>query len=309
MVALAAGVSPSAAAPAVKKHGVPLSKRLGLPYDIEVGGSGNVFVSDWGYHRILKFSPTGKHLAQILTPRGLKLPPVHINGPASAALFHGFLPEYLAIDAKGQLWATANRYQVLQYSPAGKLLAHWVVPGANGLWVDGQGTVFVSQWSDNPKADGGLVKLSPAGKRLARWDTAAKLSGSVHHLGGLTVDSAGNVYVADFANDRIDELSPSGTVVRTIGPDIAGYDVDDSLLSQPFDVELDHQGNIYINDSGLHHFHQVKLSPSGTFIRSYPAGTSYISGNLAIDSEGNLYIASGNVVKESPSGQVLATWK
>jgi hypothetical protein len=36
---------------------------------------------------------------------------------------------------------------------------------------------------------------------------------------------------------------------------------------------------------------------------------SQFNGSFAIDNGGNLYVASGNVLKVSPTGQILATWK
>jgi streptogramin lyase len=314
-VALALGLAAqvSLAAPAnglaAKRSVPPLSKPLSAPADIEVDEAGTFYVSDWGYHRILKFSPQGKHLAQILAPKGLKLPPIYLNG----ARFTGFLPEFLALDRQGSLWATANRSQVLEYSRAGKLVAHWRLPGAHGIALDGQGNVYVSLWSDTPAVNGGIVKLSPAGKKLIRWDTIAHLPGSLHYLSGLQVDGAGNVYVADVTTARIEKLRADGTLLITIGPDITGYRVPArnapgtfvNTLGCACDVELDHEGNIYINAGGDHSL--VKLSPAGSFVRTYPNGQT--GGNAAIDAAGNIYIASGNIVKLSPSGQVLAEWK
>jgi streptogramin lyase len=71
---------------------------------------------------------------------------------------------------------------------------------------------------------------------------------------GLTVDSSGNVYVADTANSAIRKVTPSGIVTTVAGlSTIAGL-LDgtgtEAWLNQPRDVKMDAAGNLYIADTG-----------------------------------------------------------
>jgi len=61
----------------------------------------------------------------------------------------------------------------------------------------------------------------------------------------VTVDDAGNVYVADTMNSRVSVFDVEGEFVRTIGARGDGY----GLFDKPKGVALDSFGNIYVVDS------------------------------------------------------------
>jgi DNA-binding beta-propeller fold protein YncE len=61
----------------------------------------------------------------------------------------------------------------------------------------------------------------------------------------LTVDSAGNLYVADTMNSRISVFDADGEFVRTIGSRGDGF----GLFDKPKGVALDAFGNVYVVDS------------------------------------------------------------
>jgi DNA-binding beta-propeller fold protein YncE len=68
---------------------------------------------------------------------------------------------------------------------------------------------------------------------------------------GVYVDSAGNVYVADENNHRIQKWAPgasSGTTVAGSSSGIAGSTA--QLLSSPDGVHVDSAENIYVADFG-----------------------------------------------------------
>ena len=67
----------------------------------------------------------------------------------------------------------------------------------------------------------------------------------------VTVDSSGNVYVADTANHRIVRWlvgATSGTVV--VGNRGAGSGSGSDQLDTPTDLQFDQNGNLYVSDSG-----------------------------------------------------------
>jgi DNA-binding beta-propeller fold protein YncE len=65
--------------------------------------------------------------------------------------------------------------------------------------------------------------------------------------GGVTVDSAGFVYVVDILNSRVVKLSQDGSFLRQFGGpgDTAG------TFSRPKDVAVDAAGNVYVSDGIL----------------------------------------------------------
>ena len=72
---------------------------------------------------------------------------------------------------------------------------------------------------------------------------------------GVATDSNGNVYIADFVNNRIRMVDTSGTITTVAGNGNFGFGGDggpatSAELSLPQGVSVDKSGNIYIADTG-----------------------------------------------------------
>lgn len=128
---------------------------------------------------------------------------------------------------------------------------------------------------------------------------------------GATVDSSGDVWVADHSNNRILEFSPAGTLMGSYG----SYGSEAGQLYTPWGVAINQNtGNVYVTDQG--NSRVVELSPSGTFVKAFGWGvsngqpefqictTSCQAGKagpepgefkapagIAIDSSGNIWVA------------------
>ena len=115
---------------------------------------------------------------------------------------------------------------------------------------------------------------------------------------GIAIDSAGNIFVADTNNGRIEKFSPSGAFVTSIGQ-----------FEAPNGIAIDRAGNIYVAEIGAKHRVQ-KLGPDGTFIARWAPGF-YGPRRIAIGPDDSIYVVdSGDnrIVKLGPDGQVLASW-
>jgi hypothetical protein len=75
---------------------------------------------------------------------------------------------------------------------------------------------------------------------------------------GLTVDTQGEVYVADWRNDRIQKFSPSGQFLASYGESGTG----EGQLQRPSGVAVDPEGFLYVADWGNERV-QV-LAPDGS---------------------------------------------
>ena len=87
--------------------------------------------------------------------------------------------------------------------------------------------------------------------------TSAQLYGS--H--GVAVDSAGNLYIADTANNRIRKVS-NGVITTVAGNGTAGFSGDNgpatsAQLTDPEGVAVDSAGNLYIADTGNNRIRKV----------------------------------------------------
>jgi len=125
---------------------------------------------------------------------------------------------------------------------------------------------------------------------------------------GVTVDSAGNVWVADNGNNRIQKFNSKGEYVSKFGT----YGSGNGQLSEPFGVAVDSAGNIWVADTWNHRIQ--KFNSKGEYVSKF--GT-YGSGNgqlkapmgIIIDSAGNVWVADyGNnrIQKFNSSGTYLS---
>jgi sugar lactone lactonase YvrE len=111
--------------------------------------------------------------------------------------------------------------------------------------------------------------------------------------GGVAVDAAGNVYVADYGNRSVKELVavggsiPSSPTIRTLG----------SGFFTPFGVAVDGAGNIYVADLLSNLVYEIEAVggsiPSSPTIRTLGSGFSLPRG-VAVDGAGNVYVSGGS---------------
>ena len=125
---------------------------------------------------------------------------------------------------------------------------------------------------------------------------------------GVTVDRAGNVYIADSYSQRIRRVDTTGTITTVAGIGEPGYGGDGgpavrAQLSFPSGVAADHAGNLYIADLGNYRIRRVDAARTittvaGTGERDWggegPAVEVPLDGprSISVDSSGNLYIVA-----------------
>ena len=138
---------------------------------------------------------------------------------------------------------------------------------------------------------------------------------------GVAVDSAGNLYIADLANNRIRKVS-NGVISTVAGNGTPGFSGDGGLataaqLDQPAGVAVDSAGNLYIADCWNHRIRKVSNGVISTVAGNGTPGFSgdngpatsaqlhYPSG-VAVGSASNLYIADpyNNRIRQVSNGVI-----
>lgn len=145
---------------------------------------------------------------------------------------------------------------------------------------------------------------------------------SMYQPNQLTVDRAGNIYIAESGNNVVRKISPSGIINVVAGTHTAGYSGDGgqataAMLSAPLAVVVDTAGNIYISEDGNNVIR--KVNTAGIISTIAGNGTAGFSGDggpataaelqgpfaMAFDATGNLFIAdlyNNRIRKVSVSG-------
>ncbi len=155
------------------------------PNDMVFDSTGNLFVADFANHTIRKIKPDGEVSTFVGTPgvAGFK------DGKQTAALFNA--PNYLAIDASGNLYATeSNNHTIRKITPEGD----------------------VSLWA------GQVVEAAGVSAGVEGYADGHRLSAALFSKPqGLLLDAAGTMYVADSGNDVIRKISTDGVVSTLAG--------------------------------------------------------------------------------------------
>lgn len=146
---------------------------------------------------------------------------------------------------------------------------------------------------------------------------------------GVCVDAAGNIYIADYENNRIRKVAAGTGVITTIaGTGTAGFSGDggaalNAQLKRPFSVCLDLSGNLLFSDAGNNRVRKINLA-TGFITTVAGSGIAGFGGDggqataaflrnpsgICIDPAGNIYIAdqdNNRVRKISVSTGIIST--
>jgi sugar lactone lactonase YvrE len=286
---------------------IPARQATLSPESVAVDGRGNIYVADFGNHRIRKITPDGI----IHTVAGNGVPGFAGDGGKATQARLAY-PGGVAVDADGRLYISdyGNR-RVRKVDPSGTITTvagdgtygfresedarrtgfYWLVDVA----VDQGGNVYAADIEffstfeascDRVYTNTGIRKITPEGRAI--W-----LAGSGFVLGdgqlalyanlidpwGLAVDQAGNIYIADTGHARVRRIERQSGVINTLA---GGGDPD--LRRRRSDPDPIQEGALAT---------EAELN--------YPV-------DVAVDRKGNVYIVDeywSQILKVTPEGRIF----
>jgi hypothetical protein len=212
--------------------GTGSAARFYWPWGVALDSAGNVYVADTANYTIRKVTPAGV----VTTLAGLAGSFGSVDGTGSVARFH--LPSGVAVDSASNVYVTDElNYTIRKVTPVGVVTTLAGLAGTAdyadgtgsaarfsapwGVTVDSKGDVFVADAYNHT-----IRKVTPDGvvttiggvARVSGWADGLGSSARFHDPHGVTVDGAGNVYVADGLNHRITKGVPLFPPVITAQP-------------------------------------------------------------------------------------------
>ena len=308
---------------------------------VTVGSDGTIYVADaetadnGGTGRVVILSSEGVLRAVLPDP----------SNPATSGYSFNFVGG-LAVTSAGTLYVSdtdgidnGGDGRVVVLSSTGELVSMFPDPSKAAISnynftrvfdiaLDSHGNVYVA---DSATPDNGgigrVVKLSSEGELLAVYPDVSNPVTSGYNftdVGGVFVDSAGNILVADDMTadnggfGRVVVLSPAGELLNTF-PDVSNPLTSNYNFTAALDVRVDRQGNIYVSDQLQQSFSNggigrvVVLSPAGELLYMFPdpsnpATSSYsfhVVDFLGLDSAGNIYVADEGTADNNGAGRVV----
>jgi len=253
--------------------GLATSAALNSPKGIAIGSNGAIYIADSGNGRIRIVNPLG--IISTIGGNG-GAGASGDGGQATSASFSDVLG--VAVDAAGNIYvADSSNRKVRKISAAG------IVTTIAGIGVE----AF--------SGDGGLAVSAALGRPVA-----------------LTLDAAGNLYIADATNQRIRRIDTRGIITTIAGNGVDAFAGDggaaaSASLGFPLGVAVDKSGNVYVADADNNRIRKISTTGIITTIAGTGSGgfagdgglatsaTLNIPSDVAVDSAGNIYIAdSGN---------------
>jgi len=324
-----------------------LSAPMGLAID---PGNGSLYVSDSGNNRVLRYPRPVDQTGRI-TP-DLVIGQTGFTSSVSAVISASTLhtPAGLALGPNGDLFvADAGNNRVLEFAPvsgngpaalrvygqtnmttgaAPKQLSSQTLSAPLGVFVDSAYYLYVADTSANrvlifPNTQGASTAGAAAAYVIGQGSftsTSGGVGSNLYSPSDVSLDSVGNIYVADTGYNRVLVFAAVSTLPPTTGATASSvigqtniyyssinWDSPDGLataegLHSPIGVYVDRQDTLYVGDGGNNRVLQFLKSASVVNAATFQAGVPVAAGGLATLFGSGLTQTTGQ-----PSGQSWPT--
>ena len=342
------------------------SALLNGPDMVVVDAAGDVFIADEDNNRIQEIAAaTGSQRGQSMTASDIYTVAGSAagnagdsgnGGTATSALMS--FPEGMAIDHAGDLYIadygnnrvqevpvatgsqwgqsmTANDMYTIAGSAAGiggtsgdgGPATSALLSGSSGITLDGAGNLYIADYLNNRVQEVPAATSTQRGRSMTRYDMYT-IAGSSAGTGGITgdggtaasallnapnsiaSDAAGNLYIADSVNNRVQEIavadgtqwgtSMTANDIYTVAGSATGVSGDSgdggpatsALLDTSGFVSVDAAGNLYVTDVGSSLLREVTAT-TATTITPAPGQTSWLApapGGITVSQPGGAQV-------------------
>jgi sugar lactone lactonase YvrE len=305
--------------------GVAIKASMNNPCGLSLDAFGNLYIADTTNDRIRKVDTRG-----IITTVAGRTGTGHLgdNGPATNAYLSS--PFDVALDTNGNFYIADygnNKIRKVDTNGiittvAGTGSAFFGGDGGQaknaelnhpaGVALDFAGNLFIADSSNNciRKIDTKGIISTVAGKRTASFsgDGGLATNATLTKPNAVCIDTFGNLYIADYGNNRVRKVDTNGIITTVAGKGVAVFFGDGGAatnagVNAPTGVGVDALGNLFIADPNDNRVRRVDTSGiiatvAGTGGYGYSGdGSAAIKAmlsspyGLGLDAAGNLFVA------------------
>ena len=300
------------------------------PISVALDAAGNMYVADYNNHRIRKINAATNIITTIAGTGTAGFS--GDGGPAINAALNN--PADLCIDAAGNIYLTDNQnFRVRKIEAATGIITTVAGNGGgsyagetvlainagihypNGLAVDAS-NLYISLFAKHRickvnLATGILSTIGGTGVNGYSGDGGPATNANFAYPAGLSASTTGDVFVADYLNNRIRKIDAAGIVTTVAGNGVATYSGDGALattasINLPTGVFVHTTGDIFIADRNNYRIRKVDattgiistVAGSGVFGFGGDGGSAISPctkladpHKVRIDAAGNMYIS------------------
>jgi hypothetical protein len=304
--------------------GQSVDRSLSSPYGVAIDSEDRVYVADSVLNAVRRIN----HDGSMTTVAGTGIAgSTGDGGPATAARLNA--PVRLAFDSADNLFiADSGNHKIRKVTPGG-IISTVAGTGTAGNTGDGgqataarlrtpfdmafgpDGSMYIADRANHKirrVAPNGIIStFAGTGTSGYNGDDITATSARLSSPYSVDVDSDGNVYIADFDNERVRKVDDSRVITTIAGTGVATIDGDggpaaEAGLHKPMYVFAAPSGDLYIGESNNNRIRVVHdgtidtLAGSGVFGYKGDGGSPLFStwqrpSAMALDSQGSLWVA------------------
>ena len=242
--------------------GTGAAAQFNYPYGVTVGSDGNIYVADTHNHKVRKITPGGVVSTFAGSTGGYN------DATGTDAQFYYLTG--IAADQNGNLYvADKDNNKIRKITSAGVVTT---LAGSTGGYAEGTGTAaqFSSPYNVAVDATGNVYvadannhrirKITPAGEVTtfagsAQGDAVGAAADALFNYPyAVTIDSNGNLFVADTFNQKVKKIDTAGQVTNFAGS-TNGYADGEASAAQfnyPTGIAVKSSGTIIVSDKDSH---------------------------------------------------------
>ena len=323
-------------------NGLETAANLSVPEAVAVDSAGNIYIADTFNNVIRRVSASTGYISTVAGTgtRGYS----GDGGPATIAEL--YMPTGVAVDVTGNIYFADNQ-RIRKVTASTGIITTVAGSGVQGYsgdggpaasaelnwpWavaVDAVGNIYFTD-TDNQRirkvavSTGIITTVAGIGTPGYSGDGGPATSAELNSPFGIAVDAAGNIYFADYFNNRVRKVTAStGDISTVAGNGTQGFSGDGAMATSaemyyPTSVAVDTVGNLYIADDVNDRIRKVTASTgiiqtvAGTGSTGYSGDGGPATGGelfwpygVAVDTAGNIYIADkdNNRIRAVGSGR------